>query len=222
MAKRDAGPELEFLFSQGVPKHFETGEHLMTEGAPSDYIFDILSGTVAIERNGSSGKRQILKFLNPPDFIGAASTPRYPNLATALTDVTTICYPRGPFDKALRVSPDFSENFRNSLTRMLEASNDHVFIVGQRSSIERIASFLLMLRASQANADHNFVNLPMTRTDIADFLGLTIETVSRAFGSLKGAGIITFSNSHSCRIVRLNQLREIGGRDDFTENRGRI
>jgi CRP-like cAMP-binding protein len=86
----------------------------------------------------------------------------------------------------------------------------------------------LYLRSNQAKfspggprdqSEH--IDLPMTRLDIADFLGLTIETVSRAFSTLKEKGLISFTDSHSCEILEINKIRELGGREDFTDRRGR-
>jgi len=227
MAEGHRSPEVEFLFSQGHERHFKSGEHLITEGETTDYFYDLLDGTVALARNGWDGRRQILSFLGARQFLGAASTPNYPNLATALTPVTAISYPRAALEKALSTTPGFASEFRVVLTRILESAHDHVYTIGQRSAVERVASFLLYLRANQARfspdgprekSDH--VDLPMTRLDIADFLGLTIETVSRAFSALKKAGIISFTDSHACEITNIDRIRDLGGRDDFTDNRG--
>jgi len=227
MAKGYSSPELEHLFSEGRERHFEIGENLMTEGSPTDYFFDLLDGTVALARNGRDGRRQILSFLGARQILGAASTPSYPNLATALTKVTAISYPRTALEKALDTTPGFASKFRVVLTRILESAHDHVYTIGQRSAVERVASFLLYLRANQARfspdgprekSEH--IDLPMTRLDIADFLGLTIETVSRAFSTLKKQGIIEFKDSHACRIIKIEAIRDLGGRDDFTQHRG--
>ena len=230
MAEMAAGlltPELEFLFAEGRERHFAAGEHLITEGETADYVYDLMEGTVALARNGRDGRRQILSFLGARQFLGAASTPSYPNLATALTPVTAISYPRGALDKALSSSSGFSAQFHKVLTRILESAHDHVYTIGQRSAVERVASFLLYLRANQARfssagprekSEH--IELPMTRLDIADFLGLTIETVSRAFSALKKTDIISFSDSHSCEILNIEKIRDLGGRDDFTRHRG--
>ena len=228
MARGYSTPELEFLFSAGSERHFKPGEHLMTEGDRTDYFFDLLDGTVALARNGTDGRRQILSFLGARQFLGASSTERYPNLATALTDVQAITYPRSALEKALESSPIFGSEFRKVLTRILESAHDHVYTIGQRSAVERVASFLLYLRANQARfsakgprekSEH--IDLPMTRLDIADFLGLTIETVSRAFSTLKKSGVISFTDSHSCEILKIENIRELGGREDFTVHRGR-
>lgn len=227
MAGGHSSPELDILFAEGRKRQFKTGEHLITEGEATKYVYDLMDGTVALARNGRDGRRQILAFLRARQFLGAASTPSYPNLATALTPVTAISYPRVALDKALISSPEFATQFRFVLTRILESAHDHVYTIGQRSAIERVASFLLYLRANQARfasdgprdkSEH--IELPMTRLDIADFLGLTIETVSRAFSALKKSGEISFTDSHSCEILNLNRIRALGGREDFTEHRG--
>jgi CRP/FNR family transcriptional regulator len=227
MADGQSTPEIDYLFTEGRGRHFEAGEHLITEGEASDYVYDLLDGTVALARNGRDGRRQILSFLSARQFLGAASTPSYPNLATALTTVTAISYPRYALDKALASSPNFAMQFHKVLTRILESAHDHVYTIGQRSAVERVASFLLYLRANQARfspagprekSDH--IDLPMTRLDIADFLGLTIETVSRAFSALKKSGTIVFIDSHSCEIMNIQKIRDLGGREDFTRHRG--
>jgi len=227
MANGISTPELDYLFAEGRERHFSAGEHLITEGEASDYIYDLMDGTVALARNGRDGRRQILSFLGARQFLGAASTPSYPNLATALTPVTAISYPRTALNKALSSSSVFAAQFHKILTRILESAHDHVYTIGQRSAVERVASFLLYLRANQARfsptgprekSEH--IALPMTRLDIADFLGLTIETVSRAFSALKKANVISFTDSHSCEIINIEKVRDLGGRDDFTRHRG--
>lgn len=227
MVRGNESPEVAFLFSQGHERTFETGEHLITEGETTDYFFDLIDGTVALARNGRNGRRQILSFMGARQFLGAASTPNYPNLATALTPVTAISYPRAALEKALESTPGFASEFRVVLTRILESAHDHIYTIGQRSAIERVASFLLYLRANQARFSMDgprekseYIVLPMTRLDIADFLGLTIETVSRAFSALKKLEVIGFTDSHSCEILNIERIRELGGRDDFTDNRG--
>lgn len=222
-------PEIRYLFAEGRERMFQAGEHLITEGEQIDNVYDLLSGTVALARNGRDGRRQILSFLGARQFLGAASTPSYPNLATALTDVRAVVYPRSALERALETSPKMASEFRLVLTRILESAHDHVYTIGQRSAVERVASFLLYLRANQARFSPDGprekseqIDLPMTRLDIADFLGLTIETVSRAFSSLKKSNIIAFTDSHSCTILKIQNIRDLGGREDFTQHRGSV
>jgi len=228
MAGSHANADLEYLFDEGRPVRFEAGDNIITEGEPTTYVYDLLSGTVALARNGRDGRRQILSFMGARQFLGASSTPGYPNLAVALTPIEAIRYSRSALEKALNSSPEFAAAYRQVLVRILETAHDHVYTIGQRSAIERLASFLLYLRANQARfstggprepSEH--IDLPMTRLDIADFLGLTIETVSRAFSSLKDKKLISFTDSHSCEILEIGRIRELGGREDFTDRRGR-
>lgn len=219
--------ELNALFAEGRKHQFNAGEHLITEGEPCNFVFEILDGTVALARNGKDGRCQILSFIGPRQFLGFATTPNYPNLATALTPVTAICYPRSDLEKALLSSPKFSLEFQIALTRILESAHDHVYTIGQRSAIERVASFLLYLRANQANFSQDgaqkkgeHVVLPMTRLDIAHFLGLTIETISRVFSTLKQSGILSFNDSDSCEILNIQKIQSLGGCEDFTQHPG--
>ena len=227
MADGHDSPALDHLFSLGHERTFQAGEHIITEGEATTYFYDLLDGTVALARNGNDGRRQILGFMGARQILGAASTPNYPNLATALTDVRAVCYPRTALEKALETTPGFASNFRMVLTRILESAHDHIYTIGQRSAIERVASFILYLRSNQARFDpagprerSTHIDLPMTRLDIADFLGLTIETVSRAFSALKRQGTISFKDAKSCDIVDIERLRRLGGREDFTDRRG--
>lgn len=227
MADGLSSPALDHLFTEGHERKFSPGQSIITEGTPTDYFYDIISGTVALARNGSDGRRQILSFMGARQFLGVSSTPSYPNLASALTDVVAIAYPRSALENALRTTPEFASRFRLVLTRILESSHDHIYTIGQRSAIERLASFLIYLRRNQARFApegprplSTHIDLPMTRLDIADFLGLTIETVSRAFSALKKKEIIAFTDSHSADILNMDRLRQLGGREDFTDKRG--
>lgn len=220
-------PEVHALLQKGELRVFDIGDMLYTEGQKIDHIFDIVSGTISVSRYGRDGRRQILGFIGPQRFLGAASTPLYPNTVVALTKVEAIAYPKSVVYRALSASPEFARNFQEQLVKIIESRDDHIFTIGQRTAAERVAAFLLHLRANQARfaADgprekNEVIELPMTRVDISDYLGLSVETVSRAFSWLKQKSIIDFNDSHQCNILDLNKLREYGGRDDFTEHRG--
>jgi len=227
MAGESTSRELDYLFSEGRTTQFNVGDSIITEGEPTTYVYDVLSGTIALSRNGSDGRRQIMDFLGARQFLGASSTASYSNLAVALTQVVAIKYPRAAFDNALNTTPEFAANYRQVLIRIVEMTHDHIYTIGQRTSTERIASFLLYLRAHQARFSTDgprdtspHIELPMTRLDIADFLGLTTETVSRSFSILKEKQVIAFDDAFSCDILDINQIRKMGGREDFTDRRG--
>lgn len=222
-------PEVDALIAQGELHTFDIGDMLYTEGEDIDHIYDIVLGMLSVSRVGGNGRRQILGFVNARQFLGAASTPRYPNSVMALTSVEAIAYPKQALRRALQASPEFSENFQEILVKIIESRDDHIFTIGQRTAPERLAFFLLHLRTNQARFSSDGprekstrIELPMTRVDIGDYLGLSVETVSRAFSLLKQQRIIDFKNSHECWILDLDKIREYGGRDDLTEHRGGV
>lgn len=223
----EASPEGRALLASGVTEQFEIGALLFSEGNKIDRLVDIISGTVSVSRFGLNGRRQILGFMGARQFLGAASTPRYPNSVKALTKVEAIVYPKEKVNSALATSPEFSAHFRELLVKIIESRDDHIFTIGQRSAPERVASFLLHLRTNQARfapggprEKSQHIDLPMSRVDIGDYLGVSVETISRAFSWLKQKGMIDFSDSNHCEILQLDQIYKYGGRDDFTEYRG--
>ncbi len=218
----------EFVQS-GKRRTYRAGELLLTEGQKVDHIYDVVSGTISVARNGRDGSRQVLAFMGARQFFGAASTPRYPNFITALTDVEVLAYPKADVEKALAASSQFATGFQRTLIGIIESRDDQIFTIGQRTAVGRVASFLLHLRTNQARFSATLpreksarIALPMTRIDISDYLGVSVETVSRAFSALRKEGVISFTDSFSCEIVNLNKLRDYGGRDDFTEHRGAL
>lgn len=225
----EPSPAMSEFLKSGKPKVYRAGEMLLTEGQKVEHIYDVVSGTISVARNGRDGSRQILAFMGARQFFGAASTPLYPNFITALTRVEVLAYPKVDVENALVASSRFATGFQKTLVGIIESRDDQIFTIGQRTAVSRVASFLLHLRTNQARFSaqsprekSSLVALPMTRIDIADYLGVSVETVSRAFSALRKEGLISFKDSYSCQIEDLNKIRDYGGRDDFTEHRGAI
>lgn len=220
-------PELKDFFSHGEVQCFKRGETVFSEGQAITQIIDLVSGCASVSRNGKNGRRQILAFVGARQFIGGASTALYPNSVVALTNVEAIAYPKSVLEQAVAIAPEFAKHFQILLVNMIESRDDHIFAIGQRTANERLASFLLHLRNNQARFStggaryqSNRIDLPMSRVDISDYLGLSVETISRAFSWLKRQGVINFSDSTQCEIVDLPRIQEFGGSDDFTHHRG--
>jgi CRP/FNR family transcriptional regulator len=138
------------------------------------------------------------------------------------------CCSRAAFNTRLAADPEAERAFLNMTFRVLEDMVDAIYSLGQRTALERLAVFLLYLRhwrrlsesiADDAEPTLNAVDLPMTREDIADFLGLQKETVSRSFGQLEERGLIRRLDSHRVRIIDLAALRELAGVMDFAAPR---
>lgn len=219
-------PEDVFLeaFARAPTRELAPGQVLLAAGAPADEVFNILDGMLMMSRTGSDGRRQVLSFLFRDNFIGLTTADRYYFTIQAVTAARVACRPRADFESRLLRDPEADRTFRNMTLRVLEDLLDKIYSLGQRTALERLAVFLLYLRHSRRLADGlvedgspalGDVSLPMTREDIADYLGLQKETVSRSFGQLEKRGLIRRLDSHRVQLLDLGRLRALAGVVDF-------
>jgi CRP/FNR family transcriptional regulator len=215
-------------FSDAPVRELKAGDVLVTAGAPADEVFNILSGTLMLSRTGRDGRRQVLSFLFRDNFVGLTATDSYFFTVEAVTPARVACCSRVAFTARLERDAAAERAFLNMMFRVLEDMVDVIYSLGQRTALERLAVFLLYLRHWRRLSDGigndddpalNDINLPMSREDIADFLGLKKETVSRSFGQLEGRGLIWRRDSHHVRISDLAALRELAGVMDFASPR---
>lgn len=219
-------PEDVFLeaFARAPTRELAPGQVLLAAGAPADEVFNILDGMLMMSRTGSDGRRQVLSFLFRDNFIGLTTADHYYFTIQAVTAARVACRPRADFESRLLRDPEADRTFRNMTLRVLEDLLDKIYSLGQRTALERLAVFLLYLRHSRRLADGlvedgnpalGDVSLPMTREDIADYLGLQKETVSRSFGQLEKRGLIRRLDSHRVQLLDLGRLRALAGVVDF-------
>jgi CRP/FNR family transcriptional regulator len=215
-------------FDNAPQRDLQPGEVLIAAGAPAEQVFNILSGTLMLSRTGRDGRRQVLSFLFRDNFVGLTATDRYFFTVEAVIPTRVACCSRAAFNAMLEKDPAAERAFLNMMFRVVEDMLDAVYSLGQRSALERLAVFLLYLRHWRWLSDGtvgeldpvlNDVHLPMTREDIADFLGLKKETVSRSFGQLEARGLIRRTGSHHVEIASLEGLRELAGVMDFAAPR---
>lgn len=211
-------------FDGATVRELAPGEVLIAAGTPADQVFNILGGMLMISRTGRDGRRQVLAFLFRDNFVGLTAGDRYFFTVEAVTPARVACCARGTFEQRLAGDAGAERAFLNMTVRVLEDLVDALYSIGQRTAVERLAVFLLYLRHSRRLADGiaddadpalNDVALPMTREDIADFLGLQKETVSRSFGQLERRGLIRRVDSHRVQLADLAALRELAGVLDF-------
>ena len=178
----------------GPTRVFGRDEAIFDEGDGVDSVYRVVSGGVRALRLLADGRRQIIGFHLPGDIFGLELGERRRGSAEALGETTLLIARRA----SLGAEPGQAERLWRVSLAALERSQDHVLTLGRRSACERVASFLLDL-AGRLGAGGHF-ELPMSRLDIADHLGLTIETVSRSLGQLQAGGLVRLD---SCRRVRL-------------------
>ncbi len=163
-------------------------EQIFSEGDRAAYFYKVVSGAVRTSKLLSDGRRQIDAFHLPGDIFGIESGEEHRFTAEALGAVTIIVYRRCSLDSLASGDAAFSRQIVAAMMRSLERAQDHMLLLGRKSAMEKIATFLLDMAERFAETDH--VDLPKSRTDIADHLGLTIETVSRSLTQLERQGVI--------------------------------
>ena len=216
------------IFAAAPTRDLLPGEVIISAGEPATQVFNILSGVLRVTRTGTDGRRQILAFLFRDNFVGLTATDTYFFSVEAVTRARVTCCPRRQLDLRLAGDPNAERAFLNMMFRVVEDMLDVVFSLGQRAAIERLAVFLLYLRHWRRLTDSladdtepllREIEVPMSREDIADFLGLKKETVSRSFRDLEERGLIRRLDTHRIRVDDLTGLRQLAGSWDFAAPR---
>jgi CRP-like cAMP-binding protein len=173
-------------------------ESLFLTGDAADSYFKVVKGAVRSCKLLADGRRHVGDFFLDGDFIGLDAEDTYAFIAEAVIDSTLIRYSRRKVDALVAKEPGIAQNMVEIMRVGLAAARERMAMLGHMTAMERIASFLLTIAA---RTDDGRVVLPMTRTDIGDYLGLTMETVSRAFSQLKNGGIIKQQTMHEFAIA---------------------
>lgn len=206
--KNPLAPDLRLTRQRTVT--LKQGKHLFREGDPAEKVYEVATGVVRLTRILEDGRRQIIAFGYPGDTVGFPSDGRYHTDCDALMPTTLFVHRRADLETA-NGNAALHERLLNAALREISGMQDHFMMLGRKSSIEKLASFLLVLtkRVGEPIGDFNQVNLPMTRADIADFLGLTTETVSRTFTLLRKSQIIAIDHVNTIIILKPTALRGI-------------
>ncbi|CDX20730.1 putative transcriptional activator [Mesorhizobium sp. ORS 3324] len=181
---------------------------------PDDGTYsNVLSGVVKLTRILSDGRQQIVGFHFAPDFLGRPFEPKRPIKAEALTKVALCSFPRTIIDRMADDTPELGHRLLNHALSELDEARDWMTALGRKTASEKVASFLLMIARNVVSANRSAssvsFDLPLSRADIADFLGLTIETVSRELSRLRADGVIRIANK---RHISLESTGRIEGR----------
>ncbi len=203
-----ADAELGQVSSIARLKSYPAGTPIFHEHSPAELRFNIVQGHVKLYKLLSDGRRQIIGFLGRGDFLGLGSEEDYTYSAEAVDDVQLCAFRRPDLHNLINRYPKLEHRLLSMASSSLEAAQDQMVLLGRKTACERLASFLLSLSRAQARRgdDPKTVSVPMTRADIADYLGLTTETVSRTFTRLKQERAIRMLDSSR---IELRDLREV-------------
>ena len=176
---------------------YAAGSEIYAQGERAVNIYQVEFGAVRAYRLLSDGRRQITAFYLSGEVFGLEADANHHFFAEAITGTNLRLFPRAKLGA-------ISQELFSLTLRAVTRAQEHLLVLGRQTAAERIAAFLLDLADRQGGLEH--IEMPMSRTDIGDYLGLTIETVSRVFSKLKDKGIITLPTLRSAEIVNRNAL----------------
>ncbi|MBD9649906.1 helix-turn-helix domain-containing protein [Ensifer sp. ENS09] len=222
-----AVPDLSSVFSFQPIVEAAPGQAVFWEGDDAGYVFQVEDGMLRALRLLTDGRRVIVGFLHPGDLLGVSLRDRYLYTVEAITEVRLRRYPRRRFEDEVARQPHLRNQLFSKLCDEMTAAQDQAVLLSRRSADEKVANFLLLMAKNRDGAATDLVDLPMTRLDIADYLNMTIETVSRTITKFAGMGIIAAPDRRSIIILKRHMLQSIADGDgcdlrpDAMSNRAR-
>ncbi|MCB1702498.1 MAG: helix-turn-helix domain-containing protein [Pseudomonadales bacterium] len=201
--------EINQLDALVIQRTLQAGDYLFHQHTQARSVYMLEAGMLMMERSSSTGRRQVMAFMHPGNFIGITHREHYEFTVSALTRATVRDIPLKPFTALQDALPQLKDNVRRIGGNILAHTLDQVFALGQKKADERVCFLLKQLSGRLPRQQAHMIELMMTRQDIADYLGLTIETVSRAFGKLKREGIIDIYSAHTVEILDADTLAEL-------------
>lgn len=198
-------------------RHFCAGDEILHQDETSQLFAIIVKGVVKLTRMLPDGREQIVGLLTGSDILGDIETSQNHDNAQCVTDVELCCFRRRQFETLLEKHPELAHFLLKKASANLDEARDWMTVLGRLGATEKVARFILwqcnkehpgcIHQASQQ--DRRVVHMPLKREEIAGFLGMTIETVSRNMSKLKTDGIIELINSKDIRIMDIDRLRDL-------------
>ncbi|MEM9344952.1 MAG: Crp/Fnr family transcriptional regulator [Pseudomonadota bacterium] len=207
--------ELALLGSMKSYKTFKAGEPIIWRGDELTHVSSLVVGIGSLSRTLEDGRTQIVGLLLPSDFIGRPGREIVEFDVTAVTDVTLCRFERKPFETLVEDVPHIAQRVMEMALDELNAAREWMVLLGRKTAREKIATFIEMVvrRGTVPQQEATTHELPLTREEIANFLGLTLETVSRQLSRMKKDGIVEFSDRRSFAILDLEALHCATGDD---------
>lgn len=211
--------ELWVLNSISLRRDYDAGQIIIGE-YEATLCANIVSGMAMEKKSLADGREQIVSLLFPGDFLGQAFADRADATIEAVSPLQLCMFDRSRFAQAAQSHPHLKQALAVHTQRELEEARDWLLLLGQKNALERISTFLTRLadRASSASCSASAptafaspMELPLSRAQIAAYLGLTIETVSRKFTALRRSGVIAVDGPRTVRVLDAERLRTISG-----------
>ncbi|MAN66903.1 Crp/Fnr family transcriptional regulator [uncultured Hyphomonas sp.] len=200
--------------SASVRQVYAAGDHLFHQGDTDRGIHKIVSGTVTVYRVTADGHRQIEAFAGPGDYVSLCLCATSPTSAEALSRVETEYVTRAAFERRLLEDAQFRQEVFRDIDKSAADARRQATLLACRCAKERVAEFVLFLDSHFAPREDGYTPICMSRCDMADHLGLTLETVSRMLNRFKQTNVIDLPRPDRFRILNYNCLSRLAGRSD--------
>lgn len=207
--------DLHRLTALAKPLEFERRATIFCEGDPAQFLFVVTEGLVKVFKLLADGRRQTTGFYYPGDFLGLAYRDRHAYTAEAVTTTQVCRIGRQDLQTLSEELPDLQQRLLLHTSNALASAQDQILLLGRKKALERIATFLLIyLRRAEYRGDESGrIELGMKRSDISDYLGVALETISREFQKLARNGVIALPNNHEVIVLDRVALADIAGCD---------
>lgn len=195
---------------------FARSRNLVSAGEPFKHYSNIIGGVVKLTKLMADGREQIVGLQFAPDFLGRPFTETSDYSAESTTDVRLCSFPKAVLEQLIKQSPELEHRLYQQSLKELDEARDWMLTLGRKTAGEKVASFLCLIAdhidpESAQQEDEVQFRLPLTRAEMAEFLGLTIETVSRHMTKLKKAGLIDLLDTKTVKIRSKKKLRGAAG-----------
>jgi CRP/FNR family transcriptional regulator len=211
--------ELEQLEAIKYYRSFEAGQTIIWSGDKMDFVGSVVSGIATLTQTMEDGRTQMVGLLLPSDFVGRPGREGAAYDVVATTDIVMCCFRRKPFEQLMDATPHIAHRLLEMTLDELDAAREWMLVLGRKTAREKIASLLSIIGRRDASLGPTgstgpmVFDLPLTREAMADYLGLTLETVSRQMSALKKDGVIRLDGKRHVTIPDMGRLMEEAGDD---------
>ncbi|KMK66764.1 transcriptional regulator FnrL [Puniceibacterium sp. IMCC21224] len=211
--------ELRELEAVKYYQKFHAGQSVINAGERMEFVGSVVSGVATLTQTLEDGRTQMVGLLLPSDFVGRPNRAHAAYDVVATTDLMMCCFRKAPFEKLLETTPHITQRLLEMTLDELDAAREWMLVLGRKTAREKIASLLASI-ANRSNADagagcisRQVFDLPITREAMADYLGLTLETVSRQMSALRREGVITLNGTRNVTVPDPTKLSAAAGND---------
>lgn len=206
-----AQAELADFRRSGAGRLLDPGEPLCWQGEAATHVYTVRTGVLRLSKLLPDGRRQVAGFAFPGDFLGVTMEDEHPFTAEAVSAAELCQFPRPRFDAFVEAHPHMERRLYSAAASELVAARDQLVLLGRKTAAERLATFILQMaeRVPQPPEGPLRAVLPMSRMDIADYLGLRIETISREIGALKSGRLVRMTGVHELLILDREGLERL-------------